>query len=159
MELLVRDARLTDIDRITGLMDRAQGRWSLDQLNDAADVLRQLIYLPNTSLIVCLDGRMILGASALVLRPSVASVGLVGTVDLLVIEPGNELDGVADALLRELMRLARNKGCVALEGDVPEEPAELSRWEVLGFVEAGPRMRVPLSRTPATIGLRSVEAR
>jgi hypothetical protein len=29
---LVRDARLTDIDRITGLMDRAQARWSLDQL-------------------------------------------------------------------------------------------------------------------------------
>ncbi len=32
VELLVRDARLTDIDRITGLMDRAQARWSLEQL-------------------------------------------------------------------------------------------------------------------------------
>ncbi len=138
-------------------MLRGVGRWSSS--SDAADVLRQLIYLPNTSLIVCLDGRMILGASALVLCPSVVSVGLVGTVDLLVIEPGNELDGVADALLRELVRQARNKGCVALEGDVPEEPAELSRWEALGFAEAGPRMRVPLVRTPATIGWRSVEAR
>jgi GNAT superfamily N-acetyltransferase len=156
VELLVRDARLTDIDRITGLMDRAQARWSLEQLSDAADVLRQLIYLPNASLIVCLDGRMILGAGALVIRPSVVSVGLIGTVDLLVIEPGNELDGVDDALLRELMRLARNKGCVALEGDVPEEPAELSRWEVMGFAEAGARMRVPLVRIPASIGLRSV---
>ncbi len=159
MELLVRDARLTDIDRIIGLMDRADARWSLEQLNDAADVLRQLIYLPNTSLIVCLDGRMILGASAVVHRPSVVAVGLVGTVDMLVIEPGHELDGVADALLRELMRQARNKGCVALEGDVPEEPAELSRWEAMGFVEAGPRMRIPLVRTPATYGLRSVAAR
>jgi GNAT superfamily N-acetyltransferase len=158
VELLVRDARLTDIDRIAGLMDRADARWSLDQLNDAADVLRQLIYLPNTSLIVCLDGRMILGASALVLRPSVVSVGMVGTVDMLVIEPGHELDGVADALLRELMRLARNKGCVALEGDVPEEPAELSRWEAMGFAEAGPRMRIPLVRVLATSWLRTESA-
>ena len=158
VELLVRDARLTDIDRITGLMDRAQARWSSEQLNDAADVLRQLIYLPNTSLIVCLDGRMILGASAMVLRPSVVSVGLVGTVDTLVIEPGHELDGVVDALLRELMRQARNKGCVALEGAVPEEPAELSRWEAMGFAEAGPRIRIPLVRTPATSWLRSESA-
>ena len=157
MELLVRDARLTDIDRITGLMDRAQARWSLEQLNDAADVLRQLIYLPNTSLIVCLDGRMILGASALVLRPSVVSVGLVGTVDLMVVEPGHELDGVVDALLRELMRQARNKGCVALEGQCPEEPAELSRWEAMGFAEAGPRMSIPLVRTPATSWLRTAQ--
>jgi GNAT superfamily N-acetyltransferase len=155
VELLVRDARLTDIDRITGLMDRAQARWSLEQLNDAADVLRQLIYLPNASLIVCLDGRMILGAGALVIRPSVVAVGLIGTVDLLVIEPGNELDGVDDALLRELMRLARNKGCVALEGDVPEEPAELSRWEAMGFAEAGARMRIPLTRTSVTSGFRT----
>ena len=157
VELLVRDARLTDIDRITDLMDRAQARWSLEQLNDAADVLRQLVYLPNTSLIVCLDGRMILGASALVLRPSVVAVGLVGTVDMLVIEPGNELDGVVDALLRELMRQARNKGCVALEGAVPEEPAELSRWEAMGFAEAGPRMSIPLVREPATSWLRTAQ--
>jgi GNAT superfamily N-acetyltransferase len=83
---------------------------------------------------------------------------MVGTVDMLVIEPGHELDGVADALLRELMRLARNKGCVALEGDVPEEPAELSRWEAMGFAEAGPRMRIPLVRVPATSWLRTESA-
>jgi hypothetical protein len=157
VELLVRDARLTDIDRIADLMDRAQARWSLEQLNDAADVLRQLIYLPNASLIVCLDGRMILGASAFVLRPSVVAVGLVGVVDMLVIEPGHELDGAVDALLRELMRQARNKGCVALEGAVPEEPAELSRWEAMGFAEAGPRMSIPLVRTPATSWLRTAQ--
>ena len=74
-------------------------------------------------------------------------------------EPGHELDGVVDALLRELMRQARNKGCVALEGAVPEEPAELSRWEAIGFEEAGPRMRIPLVRTPATSWLRSESAR
>ncbi len=147
MELLVRDARLTDIDRITGLMQRADSRWSMEQLNDAADVLRQMIYLPNVSLTVCLDGRMVLGACVLAIRPSVAATGLVGTVDLLAVEPGHELDGVVDALLRELMRQARNKGCVALEGSVPEEPAELARWDAFGFTESGPRMRLPLVRS------------
>jgi hypothetical protein len=151
VELQVREARLTDIDRITGLMERADSRWSLDQLNDAADVLRQVIYLPNASLFVCLDGRNVLGACVLALRQSVAAMGLVGTVDLLVVEPGHELDGVVDALLRELMRQARNKGCVVLEGNVPEEPAELASWESVGFTESGPRMRLPLVRTAVAI--------
>lgn len=144
MELLVRDARLSDIDRVTGLMERADSRWSYDRLNDAADVLRQVVYLPNASLIICLDGRMVLGACMLAIRPSVAATGLVGTVDMLVIEPGHELSGVVDALLKELTRQARNKGCVALEGNVPEDPAELARWEQVGFTEAGLRMHLPL---------------
>jgi N-acetylglutamate synthase-like GNAT family acetyltransferase len=146
VELLVRDARLTDIDRITGLMERVDSRWSREQLDDAADVLRQMIYLPNVALLVCLDGRMIFGACALALRPSVSAVGMVGTVDALIVEPGHELNGVVDAMLQELMRQARNKGCVALEGDVPAEPAELARWEAAGFTEAGQRMRLPLVR-------------
>jgi hypothetical protein len=147
VELVVRDARLTDVDRIIGLTERVDSRWSLDKLNDAAEVLRQMIYLPNATLSVCLDGRMILGASALALRPSVAAAGTVGIVDFLVVEPGHELDGVVDALLRELTRQARNKGCVALEGNVPEEPEQLSRWEASGFTEAGPRMRLQLVRS------------
>lgn len=151
VELQVRDARLTDIDRITGLMERSDSRWSLDQLNDAADVLRQMIYLPNASIMVCLDGRMVLGACVLALRPSVAATGLVGMIDLLAVEPGHELDGVVDTLLRELMRQARNKGCVALEGNVPEEPAELARWESVGFTESGPQMRLPLVRSAVAI--------
>lgn len=147
VELQVRDARLTDIDRITGLMERADGRWTPDQLNNAAEVLRQMVYLPNVSILVCLDGRMMLGAAVLAQRPSAFAGGLIGTVDLLVVEPGNELDGVDEALLRELMRQARNKGCVILEGSVPAEPADQARWEGLGFTEAGPRMSLPLVRS------------
>ena len=147
VELQVRDARLTDIDRIVGLMDRADARWSHDQLNDAADSLRQMLYLPNASVIVCLDGRMVLGMGVLALRPSVSANGLVGTVDLLLVEPGHELTGVIDSLLNELMRQARNKGCVTLEGDVPQEPAELARWESAGFKETGSRMSRGLVRT------------
>lgn len=144
MELQVRDARLTDIERLAGLMEQADGRWKHDQMKDAADVLRQMLYLPNGSVIVCLDGRMALGLCVLAIRPSVRATGLVGAIDLLAVEPGHELDGVIDALLKELVRQARNKGCVVLEGEVPEEPAELTRWESIGFTESGPRMSRPL---------------
>ena len=147
MELQVRDARLTDIDRLTGLIERADPRWSRDMVNDAGDVLRQMLYLPNASVIVCLDGRMVLGVGVLAIRPSVSATGLVGTIDLLAAEPGHEHDGAIDALLAELVRQARNKGCVALEGHVPAEPAELGRWESVGFVESGPRLSLALTRS------------
>ncbi len=147
VELQVRDAGLTDIDRIVGLIERADPRWTLEQLSDAADVLRQMLYLPNAAVLVCLDGRMLLGVSALAVRPSATAGGLVGTVDTFAIEPGNELTGVVDALLRETVRQARNKGCVAVEGEVPDEPAELARWEALEFNETGPRMRRTLARS------------
>lgn len=149
MELQVRDARLTDIDRITGLIERAGAQWTLDRLNDAADVLRQMVYLPNATLIVALDGRMVVGAAVLTLRPSVTAGGLVGNVDLLAVEPGHELDGILEALLRELTRSARNKGCALLESDVPNDAAELERWEEAGFSETGPRLRCPLVRAAA----------
>ena len=149
MDVQLRDARLTDIDRVLGLIERSDPRWSLDQLANAADVLRQMVYLPNTSLLVALDGRMLVGVAVLALRPSVSAGGLIGTVDLLAVEAGREDDGVIEALLNELIRSARNKGCVLLEGSVPAEPAELTRWEAAGFTEAGPRLRCPLVRAPA----------
>src|SRR5687767_15897431 len=89
VELQVRDARLTDIDRLTGLIERADPRWSRDRITDAPDVLRQMLYLPNASVIVCLDGRMVLGVGVLAIRQSVIATGLVGTIDLLVVEPGH----------------------------------------------------------------------
>lgn len=149
VEILVRDARLTDIDRITGLMERADARRTPDQLDDAADILRQMLYLPNASVLVALDGRMVVGAAALTLRPSVVAGGLVGTVDMIAVEPGDELGGTFEALLQELLRQSRNKGCVALEGSLPEDPAEIAHWEQVGFAETGPLMRCPLVRVTA----------
>jgi len=149
VEVQLRDARLTDIDRVIGLIERADPRWSLEQLTNAAEVLRQMVYLPNTSLLVALDGRMLVGIAVLALRPSVSAAGLVGTVDLLAVEPGREDEGVIEAMLAELIRSARNKGCSLLEGNVPTEPAELERWEAAGFAEAGPRLRCPLVRAGA----------
>jgi hypothetical protein len=149
VELLVRDARLTDIDRVIGLMERDDAHWTVEQLPESGDVLRQMLYLPNASVIVALDGRLVVGAAALTLRPSVAAGGLVGTVDFTVVEPGTESDDVLEAMLRELLRQARNKGCAALETDLPGEPAEVARLEAVGFAESGPRMRCPLARVPA----------
>jgi hypothetical protein len=149
VEILVRDARLTDIDRITGLMERADARWTHDHLNEAADILRQMLYLPNASVLVALDGRLVVGAAALTLRPSVVAGGMVGTVDLMAIDSGNEVDGTLEALLQELLRQSRNKGCVALEGAYPDDPAVAARWEQAGFTEAGPLMRCPLVRVTA----------
>jgi N-acetylglutamate synthase-like GNAT family acetyltransferase len=147
VDFQVRDARLTDIDRISGLIERADPRWTHDQLTDAADVLRQMLYLPTAAVVVCLDGRMVLGTGVLAVRPSVTHGGLVGTVDVLAVEPGYELGGVVDVLLREIVRQARNKGCVLIEGNAPDEPAELSSWEALEFTETGPRMRRTLVRS------------
>lgn len=149
MEVQVRDARLTDIDRIAGLIERADAHGTLDQAVDATNVLRQMVYLPNASIIVALDGRMVVGAGVLAIRPSVSAGGLVGTTDLVAVEPGHETDGVIEAVLRELIRSARNKGCVVLEGNIPEDKSDLARWEALGFAEAGPRLRCPLVRESA----------
>lgn len=149
MELQVRDARLTDIDRITGLIERADPGTTSTELARAADLLRQLVYLPNAAVIVALDGRLVVGAAVLGLRPSVAARGLVGAVDLLLVEPGHELDGVADALLEELVRSARNKGCMTLDGAMPDDPAEVARWERFGFAEAGVRLSRSVARSTA----------
>lgn len=149
MEVQLRDARLTDIDRVIRLIERADPRWTTERLSSVADVLRQMVYQPNTTLLVALDGRMLVGFAALALRPSVSAGGLIGAVDLLAVEPGSETDGVLEALLQELIRSARNKGCVVLEGDVPIEPADLARWETVGFTEAGSRLRCPLVRVAA----------
>ena len=151
MELQVRDARLTDIDRITSMLERSDSDAAGGGVGNAADLLRQLVYLPNAAVIVALDGRLVVGAAVLGLRPSVAARGLVGTVDLLLTEPGHELDGVTEALLMELVRSARNKGCVSLDGAMPHDPADVARWERLGFREAGQRLSRSLARaqTPA----------
>jgi ribosomal protein S18 acetylase RimI-like enzyme len=149
VELQLRDARLTDIDRAIGLIERSDSRWSMEQLTNAADVLRQMVYLPNASLLVAMDGRMLAAFAVLALRPSVSSGGLVGTIDLLAVEPGYEDSGVVEALLAELVRSARNKGCALLEGNVPTDEAELARWEAAGFTDAGPRLRCPLVRAAA----------
>ena len=138
MEYLVRPARITDIERLVALSDgmiRASGAGTLD----SADLLRQLVYLPQASIFVAEVRREVVGGAVLALRPSVRAGGFVGTVDLLVVDPDHDIDRVTDALLEEVIRSAQNKGCSVVEASLPDDAAARARLERHGFVESSPR--------------------
>jgi predicted N-acetyltransferase YhbS len=149
VEYLIRQARITDIERLAGI-----GRSSLPGAGsgslDAADLLRQLVYLPNASLVVAETRREIVGGALLVLRPSVIAGGYVGTMDFLVVAPDHDADRVTDALVEELLRSAGNKGCSTVEALQPSDPASLARLERAGFAAAGPTLRRPLAAAGST---------
>ncbi len=142
MEYQVRDARITDVERITALLAAAP----LARPDDArstlgsTDLLRQLVYLPNAVVLVADSRRTIVGAAVLALRPSVLEGGMVGTIDLLVVDAAHDGAGIQDSLLQEALRLARNKGCATVEATLPEDAAERVRWAGHGFVQAGSRI-------------------
>ena len=148
VEYLVRPARITDIDRLVALSD-ADLRAGRDASPlDSADLLRQLVYLPQASIFVAETQRHVVGGAVLALRPSVRAGGFVGTVDLLVVDPDHDADRVADALLEEVVRSASNKGCTLVEAARPEDQAALGRWAALGFAPAAPRIQ----KTVAAVG-------
>ena len=149
MEYLIRQARITDIERLAVIGRRTMpgsGSGSLD----AADLLRQLVYLPNASLLVAEMRREIVGGALLVLRPSVTSGGYVGTVDFLVVAPDHDADRVTEALIDELLRSAGNKGCSTVEVAQPSDSATHARLERSGFAPAGPMLRRPLPAAGST---------
>ena len=149
MEYLIRQARITDIDRLAalgGTSIRGSGRGALD----AADLLRQLVYLPHASVLVAEARREIVGGALLVLRPSVVAGGYIGTIDLLVIAPDHDADRVTEALLEEILRSASNKGCSTVEAAQPSDPLDLARLERAGFLAAGPTLRRPVAAAGST---------
>lgn len=144
MEYQIRPARITDIDRLAAIGRAAMqvaGRGSLD----AADLLRQCVYLPHASVLVAEARRELVGGALLVLRPSVTAGGYVGTVDFLVVAPDHDADRVTDALLEDLLRSASNKGCSVVEAAEPSDPADHARLERAGFAPAGVTLRRPVS--------------
>ena len=74
-------------------------------------------------------GRELVGGAVLALRPSVRAGGYVGTIDLLIVDPGHDAASVTNALLEELLRSARNKGCAVVEAALPNDPGERARWD------------------------------
>lgn len=145
MEYLVRAARITDVDRLVALSRESirlsGGRGSLV----AADLLRQLVYLPQASILVAEEGRQLVGGAVLALRPSVRAGGYVGTVDLLMADPQHDVERVTEVLIEELLRSARNKGCTIVEAVRPESPEELDRWNRQGFTGAEPLLQRPVA--------------
>lgn len=141
MEYLVRPARVTDIDRLVALSDTdlraSRGASPLD----AADLLRQLVYLPQASIFVAEAARHVVGGAVLALRPSVRAGGYVGTIDLLVVDGAYDADRITAALLEEAIRSASNKGCTVVEAVTPDDPTISARWVAQGFAPAGPRIQ------------------
>jgi GNAT superfamily N-acetyltransferase len=141
VEYLVRTARVTDIDRLVALSDGALRDAAGKSPIAAADLLRQLVYLPQASIFVAEAQRVVVGGAVLALRPSVRAGGFIGAVDLLVVDPEYDIDRVTAALLEEVVRSASNKGCTIVEAASSDDPAETARWEALGFTPAGPRIQ------------------
>src|SRR6266540_2841000 len=131
---------IMDIDRFVVLSATSGVASAGASPMDSADLLRQLVYLPQASIFIAEARREVVGGAVLALRPSVRAGGFVGTVDLLVVDPDHDVDRVSDALIEELLRSASNKGCTVVEAVRPDDPAERTRWERQGFTEAGPLM-------------------
>jgi hypothetical protein len=138
VEYQVRAARITDVDRLVALADGELAADGADVPLAAADLLRQLVYLPQASVLVAEARRGLAGGAVLALRPSVHVGGYVGTVDLLVVDPAHDADRVTDVLLEEVLRSAGNKGCSVVEARDPGDAAALDRWARHGFTPAGP---------------------
>lgn len=139
VEYLVRTARITDIERLVALAgDALRLPEGATSPLGAADLFRQLVYLPQADIEVAEARREVVGGAILVLRPSVSAGGYVGSVDLLVVDPDHDVDRVTEALLEELLRSAQNKGCTVVEAVRPDDPDARARWERLGFVDAVP---------------------
>ena len=148
VEYLVRAARVTDIDRVVALSDASMPMRPADSPLGSANLMRQLVYLPQASIVVAESQRVVVGGAILALRPSVRAGGYVGTIDLLVVDPEHDADRITEALLEELLRSASNKGCTVVEAERPDDPAALARWARIGFTASSLRIH----RTVAAAG-------
>ncbi len=138
MDYQVRTARITDVDRLAALFAPA-----VDPVGGplvAADLLRQLIYLPQASVLVAERRREVIGGAVLALRPSVRAGGYIGSIDLLRVDGAVDELSVTNDLLEEILRSARNKGCTVVEAALPDDPGERARWEDRGFTQGGSLM-------------------
>ena len=140
MEYRVRAARITDIEALVALSGDRLGDVASGTLG-AADLLRQLVFLPHATVLVAESKRAIVGGAVLAIRPSVRAGGYVGTIDLLVVDPASEPDAVSASLIEECLRSAANKGCASVEAPQPEDPAEQKRWKRQGFKDDKPVLR------------------
>ena len=119
---------------------------------DAGDLLRQLVYLPQASVLVAETLRALAGLAVLALRPSVHAGGYVGAVDLLVVDPRHDQEQVTGVLVEELLRSARNKGCTVVEAALGYAGYALPVWERFGFAAAGPRIECLIWAERASAG-------
>jgi len=136
VEYLVRQAKITDIDRLYALCADKGMTPGGNAPIDAIGLFRQLVYLPNASVALVEVGRQLAGGAVLGLRPSIRAGGFVGTVDLLVTADGFDGPKVADLLIEEMLHSARRKGCTSVEVMLTPESEYFSSWQDHGFSKA-----------------------
>jgi N-acetylglutamate synthase-like GNAT family acetyltransferase len=141
----VRSARITDVDRMVAILDAAGVL--AGGPGAAADQLRQLVSLPQASVLVVESHRRVIGAGVLSLRPSAAAGANVGVIDALGVDEGSDPVGVGDVLLAELLRSARNKGCRTVEAAPPSDPRVRPLWARHGFTDAGPQITCRITKS------------
>ena len=152
MEYLIREARITEIDRFAALCSEMGAIPKAASPIDATGLLRQLVYIPNATVLIAEAGRVMAGGAILALRPSVQAGGFIGTVDVLVVGRGHDTEQVADKLIAEIVRSARNKGCAMVEVVLQKNAALRACWQRHGFTETTAHLyRVGVAdRAPAT---------
>ena len=136
MEYLVRDARITDVDRLLALCVQNGLVPAGGSPLDIIGLLRQLVYIPSASVAVAEAGHQIVGGAILSLRPSVRVGGFIGTIDVLAIADDPDQVKVADLLIEEMLRTARRKGCTSVEVALPLDPELLPSWQEHGFTRS-----------------------
>jgi N-acetylglutamate synthase-like GNAT family acetyltransferase len=136
VEYLVRQARITDVDRLYALCAEKGAVPGGETPIDAISLLRQLVYLPNASVAVAEANHQMVGGAVLGLRPSVRSGGFVGTIDVLVVGPDLDGEKIADLLIEEMLHSARRKGCTSVEVMLTSDAEHLSSWQSHGFTKS-----------------------
>jgi N-acetylglutamate synthase-like GNAT family acetyltransferase len=136
VEYLVRQARITDVDRLYALCAEKGAVPDGDSPMDAIGLLRQLVYLPNASVALVEANRQLIGGAVLGLRPSVRTGGFVGTIDVLVVADGYDGEKAADLLIEEMLLSARRKGCTAVEVMLTPDTDYFSSWQAHGFAKS-----------------------
>ncbi len=137
MEVLVRNARLTDLTAAVRLLARDEETDG----HDDADFLRNLLFIPSATVVVAEVERRVVGVGVVSIRPSVRSGPFVGVIDELGIAAdvlgAADRRTVADDLVEHLAASARNKGCTRVEVSEPLASAEPSLWKRQRFASRG----------------------
>ena len=140
MEVHVRSARLTDLDAAVRLLAIGDAETESAR-KDAADYLRNLLFVPSATVVVAESGRRVVGVGVLSIRPSVRSGPFVGVIDALGLA-GSELDAAerrqaGDGIVEHLATSAQHKGCTRVEVPEPLASAEPSLWKRHRFASRG----------------------
>jgi hypothetical protein len=152
VEYLVRQAKITDIDRLYALCADKGMTPGGNAPIDAIGLMRQLVYLPNASVALVETGRQLAGGAVLGLRPSIRVGGFVGTVDLLVVADGFDGPKVADLLIEEMLHSARRKGCSSVEVMLTSDSEYFTSWQDHGFSKSATNVYRAAVAVRATTG-------